>query len=224
MGTKIVFRNVCGMLAAMAFTACSGNGIEGAWVEPVPGMAGMTQGIKMEVGGKASSINMATLRYETWKREGDRLILTGKSVGNRQTLPFVDTLVIEKLTQDSLILKKGTFVVRYSKQDGGGTEDGAERTAAVVVPDRKAFTVKGELIIGHEVRSFVQEGEAAAYWIVDETRELMQKYDEITGGTKNGMPVHAELEVVDAGKAKDGFAADYAGVYRILKINRLSLK
>lgn len=222
MGAKIVFRNVCGMLAAMAFSACSGNSIEGAWVEPVPGRASMMQGIKMEAGGKASSINMATLRYETWKREGDRLILTGKSVGNLQTLPFVDTLVIEKLTQDSLILKKGMFVVRYSKLSGNETEDVTE--AMVVAPDKKAFTVRGEVIIGHEVRSFVQGGDSTAYWIVDETGELMQKYDEITEGTKNGMPVYAELEVVDAGKAEDGFAADYAGVYRILKINRLSLK
>lgn len=40
----------------------------GIWVEPVPGMAGV-QGIALEEDGAAHSVNMATLRYETWKYE-----------------------------------------------------------------------------------------------------------------------------------------------------------
>ena len=47
-------------------------------VEPVPGLEGQVQGIKMEEGGVASSVNMATLVYESWKQEGTKLILTGK--------------------------------------------------------------------------------------------------------------------------------------------------
>lgn len=101
-------------MAAVLLMACNGTRIEGSWVEPVPGMESMSQGIKIEAGGKASSINMATLQYETWKSEGNRLILTGKSIGNRQTLSFSDTLVVEKLTQDSLVLRKGNYVLRYA--------------------------------------------------------------------------------------------------------------
>ena len=41
----------------------------------------------------------------------------------------------------------------------------------------------------------------------------MQKYDDMT-----------KLEVVDMGKAADGFAADYEGVYQIMKINKMALK
>ena len=40
----------------------------GIWVEPVPGMAGV-QVIALEEDGAAHSVNMATLRYETWKYE-----------------------------------------------------------------------------------------------------------------------------------------------------------
>ena len=40
----------------------------GIWVEPVPGMVGV-QGIALEEDGAAHSVNMATLRYETWKYE-----------------------------------------------------------------------------------------------------------------------------------------------------------
>ena len=43
----------------------------------------------------------------------------------------------------------------------------------------------------------------------------MQKYDDMTKGIKNGKPVYVELEVVDMGKADDGFAADYEGVYPV---------
>ena len=54
------------MLAATLLTsllaACGGNStsIVGAWVEPVPGMEGQVQGINIEEGGIASSVNMGS--------------------------------------------------------------------------------------------------------------------------------------------------------------------
>lgn len=99
-------------------TACGGNSMSvvGTWVEPVPGMAGKVQGVKIEEGGNASSINMATLVYESWKQKGDQLILTGKSIGNGQTIEFTDTLEIIKLSADSLILDNGEIEFHYAKQ------------------------------------------------------------------------------------------------------------
>ena len=98
--------------------ACGGNSasIVGSWVEPVPGMEGQVQGIKMEEGGVASSVNMATLVYESWKQEGTKLILTGKSIGNGQTIEFVDTMDINRLTADSLVLDNQGMEIRYAKQ------------------------------------------------------------------------------------------------------------
>ena len=78
----------------------------GIWVEPVPGMAGV-QGIALEEDGAAHSVNMATLRYETWKYEKGRLVLTGMSIGNGVTIPFSDTVKVEGLTEDSLLLSRG---------------------------------------------------------------------------------------------------------------------
>lgn len=97
-------------------TACGGNSIEGKWVEPIPGMESQVQGINLEEGGKASSINMATLQYENWSKNGDMLILSGKSIGNHETISFSDTLIIEKLTKDELTLKKGSLTIHYKKQ------------------------------------------------------------------------------------------------------------
>lgn len=110
------------MLVATLFmgllAACGGNttSIFGAWVEPVPGMEGQVQGVKIEKGGVASSVNMATLVYESWRQEGDKLILTGKSIGNGQTIEVTDTMEIKKLTVDSLILDNQGMEIRYAKQ------------------------------------------------------------------------------------------------------------
>ena len=82
--------------------------------------------------------------------------------------------------------------------------------------------IKGQLIIGHEVRSFTAEGDSCSYWIIDQTKELIQKYDEITKGSKNGTPVYVELDVIDMGKTDEGFAADYEGVYSVTKIKKIT--
>lgn len=91
-------------------------------------------------------------------------------------------------------------------------------------PTQKLLSVKGKLIIGHETRSFTSEGDSTDYWIVDKTGELLQKYDGETKGIKNGTPVYVELEVIDMGKSDEGFAADYASVYHVMKINKITVK
>ncbi len=108
-------RDLTAVLGMVALTACNNASIEGSWVEPVPGMSGMQQGFVLDGDGSASSINMATLKYEAWKKVGNRLLLSGTSIGNHQNISFTDTLTIEKLTQDSLTLKRGELLLRYTK-------------------------------------------------------------------------------------------------------------
>lgn len=117
MKAKAIFKGLCCATAAVALAACGAAGtIEGAWVESVPGMEGQEQGVTLTLGGRASSINMATLQYETWERQGDLLILSGRSIGNGQTIAFTDTLTIEKLTSDALSLKRGGQIINYRRQ------------------------------------------------------------------------------------------------------------
>jgi len=66
--------------------------------------------------GRASSINMATLQYQKWRPEGNKLILSGKSTGNRQTIDFVDSYVIEDIGLQKLILRKNNKVFTFHKQ------------------------------------------------------------------------------------------------------------
>lgn len=90
------------------------NALFGAWVEPVPGQeGGAMQGFDIARNGDASSINMATLVYESWSQTGDSLTLEGKSIGNGQTIDFTQAAKIEKLDADSLVLSSDRIVRRF---------------------------------------------------------------------------------------------------------------
>ncbi len=106
---------------AMVFVACdskkSADSVVGSWVMPIEGQPGKMQGIKLEEGGEASSINMATLVYKYWEQQGDNLLLTVKSIGNGIEIEGIDTLKIEKLTADSLILNSNYgYTLRYVRE------------------------------------------------------------------------------------------------------------
>lgn len=130
---------------------------------------------------------------------------------------------IETLTQDSLILTKGELTLTYAKREKPGRKN--ERKEAIptstITPATTTFSVKGILTIGPEVRSFKLEESQETYWIVDKTGKLYQEYDRVTNGTKRGIPVHAELDVVDIGKSEDGFSKDYKSVYAVHKIDTI---
>lgn len=107
MNGKRIFYGLCGLWAAAAFGACSETPkLEGVWTEPVPGMADARQGIALKADGGAASVGMATLLYERWQRQGDRLILSGRSLGNGVEIAFSDTLEIRELSGDRLTLRR----------------------------------------------------------------------------------------------------------------------
>ena len=176
----------------------------GIWVEPVPGMAGV-QGIALEEDGAAHSVNMATLRYETWKYEKGRLVLTGMSIGNGVTIPFSDTVKVEGLTEDSLLLSRGETVLhryRRSVEECGFSANPGE-------------IVRGTVTFAHEVRTFRPLNDTAVYWLGDRSGYLQQRY------LDSGRPewqADAELEVRRVDGAASEFAERYDGVYQVLRV------
>lgn len=107
---------------AVALAACGGPkapvDIVGSWVMPIEGQPGKVQGITLEGDGNASSINMHTLVYKGWDQMGDNLFLTVKSIGNGMEIEGIDTLHIDKLTQDSLVLTSNNgYTLRYARQE-----------------------------------------------------------------------------------------------------------
>ncbi|MBP3356337.1 MAG: lipocalin family protein [Rikenellaceae bacterium] len=93
-------------------------GLIGSWVHPVPGNEQESEGIELQPKGAAASINRATLLYETWGLSEDgRLVLTGKSVGNGQTIDFADTVEVVRLDDTELVLSSASgFEERYTRR------------------------------------------------------------------------------------------------------------
>ncbi len=207
--------------AGLLLMACTSEEtpLTGSWVQAVPGMPDLVQGFTLEQDGHAESIGMATLQYEQWLRDGDRLILTGKSIGNGQTISFSDTLDIVKLTEDSLWLVRGDYRIDYYRAAPSDLQSTQEESRQNNEVTDSVMTVSGRLIMGHEARSFSGENASEDFWIVDDTKHLQALYDSVVGrGAKPYTPVKATLKVVDAGPSDDGFAADYASVYRVKEI------
>lgn len=103
------------MVATKVIVTSAVSPLFGSWVEPIPGMDGV-QGIKFDKAGIASSVNMSTLVYETWKLDGNNITITGKSIGNGQTIDFTQIAKIQKLDADSLVYIVDDMTYRYAKQ------------------------------------------------------------------------------------------------------------
>ena len=86
----------------------------GTWVQP-----GTTytpeQGFVLEKNGKASGVNMDFVKFETWKKKGNMLIISGENTGSLKG-EFVDTLMIKDLTDDVLILSQSGYTMTYRRK------------------------------------------------------------------------------------------------------------
>ena len=92
------------------------NPIVGHWLEIMPENHHIVQGISFNGDGTAQSIGMATLKYESWKLDNNQLTLSGKSIGNGQTIDFSDTYEVMQISPESLKLNKpGQYQVEYRK-------------------------------------------------------------------------------------------------------------
>lgn len=201
------------LAAAIALVSChtdvkyTEQELVGLWVEPIPGMSNV-QGVALKEGGEAHSINMATLLYEHWECNGSELLLTGKSVGNHQTIAFTDTLKIEKVSADSLILMRGKTRIAYRKS--------IEECGFSASPGKK---LHGTVTIAPEVRTFRPDGTTTDYWIIDKSGYLQAKYKE---AKVPEWKVEAELELKEVTEPAAEFAKNYAGTYEVMRVISLN--
>lgn len=113
--------------AETAHVCCkAGQGIEGRWIQPIPGQEGQVQGIELKKDGIAESINMATLVFDKWNQpDSTTLTLTGKSIGNGQTIDVTETYTVAQGDPNTLnLIKDGSIVWSFTKENaaccGGG--------------------------------------------------------------------------------------------------------
>lgn len=89
----------------------------GKWTMPDPIDKTKKMGVQLEVNGKASSINMATLPYSSWELQGKpgKLYLIGKSIGNHGT--YDEKTVVTISNKDGKwIMKDDNSDVVYTKE------------------------------------------------------------------------------------------------------------
>lgn len=96
----------------------------GCWVMPDPINPEELMGVELMVEGAAQSINMATLRYESWELQGEagKILLKGVSEGSGEPIAFTETATIAKNADGTptLILNpdaqgKGTVLVKQAE-------------------------------------------------------------------------------------------------------------
>lgn len=71
----------------------------GAWLMPDPIEPDKVMGFNLMIWGKAESIRMASLPFESWEMvpgEENKILLHGKSIGNGQTIDFTQAAVISE--------------------------------------------------------------------------------------------------------------------------------
>ena len=90
--------------------------IIGSWVEPNPINSKEVQGFELLSGGKAKSINMATLVYTNWWLKNKQLYLVSESIGNQTS--SIDTIAYDiiKIDKDSLTIKKESMIFSFSRK------------------------------------------------------------------------------------------------------------
>ena len=81
---------------------------------------------------------------------------------------------------------------------------------------------RGTLTWGHEVRAFKPCGSAKRYWVLGEENLLRPLRDRSERG-KPYQPIYVELVgAIDTQSARDGFAKDYDGTFRLREIRQVS--
>ncbi len=91
------------------------NFLAGSWLQTYP-VSDVEQGFRLLTDGSAESINMATLVYTGWSVDGDKLTLSGKSIGNGQTIDFTETWTIEKVNELVLNICQGKMRMSYKRE------------------------------------------------------------------------------------------------------------
>lgn len=98
---KILFLLIC---LSGCFACNSYPSVEGEWTKPVPLQKGKFHGMVFEKGGKAQSINMPDLAYQTWQQKGNKLTLTGKTTLGKDSFIFTESYTVKTVTPIMLVL------------------------------------------------------------------------------------------------------------------------
>lgn len=127
----------------------------GNWIEVMPVNKHIRQGIVLHEDGTAASIGMATLQYESWDflPSDNQIVFSGRSIGNKQTIAFSDTLSVCSLSADTLTLGKGDmYRIQYVRDNSevqpiGGSDAAMGYTYSDVLKKKIRIFETGERVL-----------------------------------------------------------------------------
>lgn len=104
---------ISALALSLSMVSCT-SPLVGTWVQPQTSFT-QEQGFVLYKDGTADDINVDFVQYESWEKNGDFLILKGKNVGSVKK-DFSDTLKIEKVDDNELILSQSGYQVKYRRK------------------------------------------------------------------------------------------------------------
>ena len=113
-----VTRGILTALGAAVLTACSSlpdDAVVGTWLTDSGLESVGPQGIILNRMGRAGSVNMATLEYQSYSLNGNILTLRGISHGNGQDIPFEESWTVVEAGTDTLTLRKDGFTETFHR-------------------------------------------------------------------------------------------------------------
>ena len=108
---KVLLFSAFALLLSMI--SCT-NPLVGTWVQPRTNYT-QEQGFVLAKDGSASDINLDYVRFKSWEKKGDMLILKGENIGSVKG-EFSDTLIIENVTDTELTLSQSGYSITYKKR------------------------------------------------------------------------------------------------------------
>ncbi|CAG4992852.1 hypothetical protein DYBT9275_01054 [Dyadobacter sp. CECT 9275] len=94
------------ILTSLAVSCGKESGsISGSWVRDMDEQPQFKQGFTLKDDGSALAINQLSKTYETWEKQGNLLIITGKETSQEPALLIRDTLKIISVSDSTLILE-----------------------------------------------------------------------------------------------------------------------
>ena len=108
---KVLF--ISALALSFSMISCT-SPLVGTWVQPETTFT-QEQGFVLYKDGTAEDINVDYVRYESWEKKGDYLILNGKNIGSVKK-EFSDTLKIEKVDDKELILSQSGESVKFNRK------------------------------------------------------------------------------------------------------------
>lgn len=104
-------------VALLAAAGCSDDSSEiaGTWKRIEPGDS-LYRGFTLGGNGIAASLNQTTTQYNAWHRKRDTLWLSGIHFADTAAIPFTDTLLVKKITDDSLVIHCKEGVQRFLRE------------------------------------------------------------------------------------------------------------